>query len=284
MKQYRTGWISDVHLGTRGSRAEALLHFLRTHEFETLYVVGDLIDIWSLRRGIYWPQSHNDVIQKLLRAGRKGTRVIYVPGNHDEFVSGFLGHFGAVEIVVRAIHTTVDGRRLLIIHGHELDTVVQNAKWLAHIGDIGYQMLLLLNMPIHFLRKLFGLGYWSLSATVKKSVKEAVSFIGAFEQGIVRFAQADRVEGVVCGHIHSAAIRRIDTIAYYNCGDWVESTSALVEDFDGKIELITNFESTIEKSAFLADAEPDENPTPASLRSLDDHHAIHDLPVSGEGA
>ena len=247
MKQYRTGWISDVHLGTRGSRADALLHFLRAYEFETLYVVGDLIDVWSLRRGIYWPQSHNDVIQKLLRAGRKGTRVINIPGNHDEFISGFLGHFGAVEIVPRAIHTTADGRRLLIMHGHELDAVVQNARWLAFAGDIGYQLLLKLNTPVHYLRQFFGLGYWSLSAAVKKSVKEAVSFVGAFEQGIVRFAQEDHVEGVVCGHIHSPVIRTIDSVAYYNSGDWVESTSALVEDFDGKIELITNFERTIGK-------------------------------------
>ena len=262
MKRYRTGLISDVHLGTRGSRAEALLHFLRTHDFETLYVVGDLIDVWSLRRGIYWPQAHNDVIQKLLRAGRKGTRVIYIPGNHDEFVSGFLGHFGAVEIVARAFHTTADGRRLLIMHGHELDTVVQNVKWLAFAGDVGYQMLLKLNTPVHYLRQLFGLGYWSLSAAVKKSVKEAVSFVGAFEQGIVRFARADRVDGVVCGHIHTAAIRTIEDIAYYNCGDWVESTSALMEDFEGKIELVTNFERTIEKTALLAGPEPDENPAP----------------------
>ena len=266
MKRYRTCWISDVHLGTRGSRAEALLHFLRSHEFETLFVVGDLIDVWSLRRGIYWPQSHNDVIQKLLRAGRKGTRVIYIPGNHDEFVAGFLGHFGAVEIVARAFHTTVDGRRLLIMHGHELDTVVQNVKWLAFAGDVGYQMLLKLNTPVHYIRQLFGLGYWSLSAAVKKSVKEAVSFVGAFEQGIVRFAQADRVDGVVCGHIHTPAIRTIGNIAYYNCGDWVESTSALVEDFDGKIELVTNFERTIEKAALPADAEPDESPEQAVLR------------------
>ena len=259
MKQYRTGWISDVHLGTRGSRAEALLHFLRNFEFETLYVVGDLIDVWSLRRGIYWPQSHNDVIQKLLRAGRKGTRVIYIPGNHDEFVSGFLGHFGAVEIVPRAIHTTADGRRLLIMHGHELDAVVQNVKWLAFVGDVGYQLLLKLNTPVHYLRQFFGLGYWSLSAAVKRSVKEAVSFVGAFEQGIVRFAQADRVDGVVCGHIHSPVIRTIETTMYYNSGDWVESTSALTEDFDGKIELITNFERTIPNSALAAPVDPEES-------------------------
>ncbi|MEO7319986.1 MAG: UDP-2,3-diacylglucosamine diphosphatase, partial [Chthoniobacteraceae bacterium] len=166
--------------------------------------------------------------------------------------------FGAVEIVPRAIHTTADGRRLLVMHGHELDTVVQNVRWLAFVGDVGYQLLLRLNTPVHYLRQFFGLGYWSLSAAVKKSVKEAVSFVGAFEQGIVRFAQEDHVEGVVCGHIHSPVIRTIDMTTYYNCGDWVESTSALVEDFDGKIELITNFEGGIEKSALLASAELEE--------------------------
>ena len=242
MKRYRTGWISDVHLGTRGSKAEQLLDFLRTHEFETLYVVGDLIDVWALRRGIYWPQSHNDVIQKLLRAGRKGTRVIYIPGNHDEFVAGFIGHFGAVEILPRIVHTTADGRRLLTFHGHELDTVVQNVRWLAFVGDVGYQILLKLNTPVNFLRRLFGKGYWSLSAAVKKSVKSAVSYVGAFEKGVVQFAHDDKVDGVVCGHIHTPVVRSIEHITYYNCGDWVESNSALLEDFSGKIELLTGFE------------------------------------------
>ena len=240
MKHYRTGWISDVHLGTRGSQAEALLAFLRDHEFDTLYIVGDLIDVWQLRRGIYWPQAHNDVIQKLLRAGRKGTRVIYIPGNHDEFVAGFFGHFGAVEIMPRDIHTTADGRRLLVIHGHELDTVVQNMKWLAYVGDVGYQFLLKLNTPVNALRRLLGLGYWSLSAYVKKSVKNAVSFIGEFEKAIVHYARRDHVDGVVCGHIHSPVIRMIEGTAYYNSGDWVESLSALVEDFNGRIELLTH--------------------------------------------
>jgi UDP-2,3-diacylglucosamine pyrophosphatase LpxH len=241
MKHYRTGWISDVHLGTRGSKADSLLEFLRQHEFETLYVVGDLIDVWQLRRGIYWPQAHNDVIQKLLRAGRKGTRVIYIPGNHDEFVAGFFGHFGAVEIMPRAIHTTADGRRLLVIHGHELDTVIQNIKWLAYVGDVGYQLLLKLNAPVNAARRMLGLGYWSLSAYVKKSVKNAVSFIGEFEKAIVQYARRDSVDGVVCGHIHSPVIRSIEGTAYYNSGDWVESLSALIEHTDGHIELITNF-------------------------------------------
>jgi UDP-2,3-diacylglucosamine pyrophosphatase LpxH len=241
MKFYRTGWISDVHLGSRGSKAESLLQFLREHEFETLYIVGDLIDVWQLRRGIYWPQAHNDVIQKILRAGRKGTRVIYIPGNHDEFVAGFFGHFGAVEIMPRDIHTTADGRRLLVIHGHELDTVVQNIKWLAYVGDVGYQILLQLNHPVNAIRRRLGLEYWSLSAYVKKNVKNAVSFIGAFEQAIVQYARRDDVQGVVCGHIHSPIIRTIENTSYYNSGDWVESLSALVEDSTGHIELITNF-------------------------------------------
>src|SRR5687767_5602488 len=241
MKRYRSGWISDVHLGTRGSQAEALLEFLRTHEFENLYIVGDLIDVWSLRRGIYWPQSHNDVIQKLLRAGRKGTRILYIPGNHDEFLAGFLGHYVAVEVVPRAIHTAADGKRFLVIHGHELDAVVQNVKWLAFLGDVGYQLLLKLNRPVNAIRRLFGLQFWSLSAAVKKSVKNAVNFIGAFEAGVTEFARQDNVDGVICGHIHTPAIRTIGDVAYFNSGDWVESNSALVEDFDGRIELITQF-------------------------------------------
>ncbi len=237
----RTGWISDVHLGTRGSKAEALLQFLREHEFETLYVVGDLIDVWQLRRGIFWPQAHNDVIQKLLRAGRKGTRIIYIPGNHDEFVAGFFGDFGAVAIEPRAIHTTADGRRLLVIHGHELDTVIQNIKWLAHLGDFGYQLLLRLNRPLNAIRRGLGMDYWSLSAYAKQTVKSAVNFIGKFEQAIVRFSREDKVDGVICGHIHSPAIREIGGVAYYNCGDWVESNSALIENFDGEIALLTHY-------------------------------------------
>ena len=268
MTRYRTGWISDIHLGTRGSKAEALLHFLREHEFETLYVVGDFIDVWALRRGIYWPQAHNDVIQKILRAGRKGTRVIYIPGNHDEFVAGFFGHFGAVEIMQRDIHTTADGRRLLVIHGHELDTVVQNIKWLAFVGDVGYQLLLRLNHPVNTIRRWLGLDYWSLSAYVKKSVKNAVSFIGAFEKAIVQYARRDHVEGVVCGHIHTPVIREIDGIDYYNSGDWVESLSALTEDFSGTIELITNYAVNTADQPPLQLDDPEKEPATAPVNRL----------------
>lgn len=238
MAQYRTGWISDVHLGTRGCKAVALLEFLRHHEFETLYLVGDLIDIWALRRGIYWPQEHNDVIQKLLRKGRKGAEIIYIIGNHDEFLASFYGNFASVTLQKNAIHTTADGRRILIIHGHELDTVVQNLGWLAHVGDIGYTLLMRFNGLINFFRRRFGLGYWSLSAYVKAEVKNVVSFIGKFEESVVRYAREHEVDGVLCGHIHTAAARDIDGIAYYNTGDWVESGTAIIEHFDGRMELV----------------------------------------------
>jgi UDP-2,3-diacylglucosamine pyrophosphatase LpxH len=248
MNRYRTAWISDLHLGTRGCNADALLHFLRDYDFETLYLVGDLIDIWQLRRGIYWPQSHSDVIQKILRKGRKGTRIIYIPGNHDEFVSGFFGAYGNITVEKQAIHETADKRRLLIIHGHELDTVVQNIKWLAYVGDAGYQLLLKLNRPVNFVRHIFGREYWSLSAYVKKSVKNAVSFIGQFEEAIVRYSKEYSVDGVVCGHIHSPVIRKIENVEYYNSGDWVESCSVLLEDHEGKISLHTDLHPSIESN------------------------------------
>ncbi len=230
-----------MHLGTRGCNATALLDFLRETDFDTLYIVGDLIDIWSLRRIIYWPQQHNDVIQKILRKARKGTRVVYIPGNHDELVTSFCGVYGNIEIKENAIHVTGSGERILVIHGHELDVVVSGSgrmKWLAFAGDVGYQFLLSLNPLINFIRRRFGLGYWSLSAYAKRSVKDAVSFIGKFEAAVAHYAERYRVDAVLCGHIHSAAIREFGTISYYNCGDWVESCTALVEGDDGMISLV----------------------------------------------
>ena len=203
--------------------------------------MGDLIDIWSLRRGIYWPQQHNDVIQKLLRKARKGTHVIYVPGNHDELVTDFCGAYGNIEIKQRAIHVTASGERMLIIHGHELDVVVSGSgrmRWLAFAGDLGYQFLLSLNPLINFVRRRFGLGYWSLSAYAKRRVKDAVSFIGKFEAAVAHYAERYDVDAVLCGHIHSAAIREFGKVTYYNCGDWVESCTALVEGNDGIVALV----------------------------------------------
>ncbi len=251
-RRYRTGWISDAHLGTRGCNAAALLDFLRENDFETLYVVGDLIDIWSLRRGIYWPQQHNDVIQKILRKARKGTRVIYIPGNHDELVAGFCGVYGNIEIKETVIHVTGCGERILIIHGHELDVVVSGSgrmKWLAFAGDLGYQFLLSLNPLINFVRRRFGLRYWSLSAYAKQRVKDAVSFIGKFEAAVAHYAERYDVDAALCGHIHSAAIRELGKVTYYNCGDWVESCTALVEGDDGTLLMVNYHAFSASRSA-----------------------------------
>jgi UDP-2,3-diacylglucosamine pyrophosphatase LpxH len=235
----RSAWISDVHLGTPGCQAAALLDFLRTVDSENLYLVGDIIDGWQLRRSWYWPQSHNDVVQKLLRKARKGTRVVFVPGNHDEFARKYLGHnFGGIEVVEDCIHTTADGRRLWITHGDAFDGVIQCARWLAHLGDSAYEFTLRMNRHVNAFRARLGLPYWSVSKYLKLKVKRAVSFIGDFEQAVVREAKRRGVQGVVCGHIHHAELREVDGILYANDGDWVESLTALVEHADGRLEIL----------------------------------------------
>ena len=235
----RTVWISDLHLGTPGCQAEALLDFLKAVECETLFLVGDIIDGWQLRRQWYWPQAHNDVVQKLLRKARKGTRVIFVPGNHDEFARKYLGHnFGGVDVVEEHIHHTADGRALWVTHGDLYDGVIQCAKWLAYVGDSAYEFTLKLNRHFNSLRARLGLPYWSLSRYLKLKVKRAVSYVGDFEAAVAREAHQRGVHGVVCGHIHHAEIRTIDGVLYCNDGDWVESLTALVEHADGQLEII----------------------------------------------
>ena len=237
--RFRTVWISDLHLGTPGCQAEALLGFLRSVECETLFLVGDIIDGWQLRRNWYWPQSHNDVVQKLLRKARKGTRVCFVPGNHDEFARRYLGHnFGGVEVAEDAVHTLADGRRLWITHGDHFDGVIQCAKWLAYVGDWAYELTLRFNRHLNSLRARMGLPYWSLSRYLKLKVKRAVSYVGDFEAAVAREARARGVHGVVCGHIHHAEMRDIDGVLYCNDGDWVESLTALVEHADGRLQII----------------------------------------------
>jgi UDP-2,3-diacylglucosamine pyrophosphatase LpxH len=238
-QRYRAVWISDLHLGTPGCQARALLEFLRTTECQTLYLVGDIIDGWQLRRSWYWPQSHNDVVQKILRKARKGTRVVFVPGNHDEFARRYVSHnFGGVDVVEDCIHITADGRRLWVTHGDLFDGVIQCARWLAHLGDQAYEFTLKLNRWFNSLRARLGLPYWSLSRYLKLKVKRAVSYVGDFEQAVAREARKRDVQGVVCGHIHHAEMRDIDGILYCNDGDWVESLTALVEHFDGRLEII----------------------------------------------
>jgi len=238
-RRYRSVWISDIHLGTPGCRAEALLEFLKSFECETLFLVGDIVDGWQLRRNWYWPQAHNDVVQKLLRKARKGTRVIFVPGNHDEFARRYVGHeFGGIEVAEDWIHVTADGRRLWITHGDLFDGVVQCAAWLAHVGDRMYELTLRLNRHLNSLRARLGLPYWSLSGYLKQKVKRAVSYVGDFEAAVAREARRRGVHGVVCGHIHHAELREIDGIVYANDGDWVESLTALVEHRDGRLEIL----------------------------------------------
>ena len=238
-KHYRAIFISDLHLGTPGCQAEALLEFLKTHSCDTLYLVGDIIDGWQLRRKWYWPQAHNDVVQKLLRKARKGCRVIYVPGNHDEFARDFIGHhFGGIEVVQEAVHVTADGRSLWIIHGDYFDAVVQCAKWLAYLGDNLYEFTLRMNRHLNSLRGRLGLPYWSLSAYLKQKVKTALNYVTDFEEAVASEAKKRGHDGVLCGHIHRAEMRMINGVLYCNDGDWVESRTALVEHYDGRLEIL----------------------------------------------
>ncbi len=237
--RYRTIFISDLHLGTRRSRTDLLLHFLKNTESDTLYLVGDVIDNWALKRKWHWDQSHNDVIQKLLRKGRKGTKIVYIPGNHDEAFRAFTAQsLGSVNIKMSDIHNTADGKKYLVLHGDEFDTVVRYAKWLAFLGDRAYEFAVNFNHYFNKVRRWFGLPYWSLSAFLKRKVKRAVEFIGNFEDAVVLKAKSKKVDGVICGHIHTPEMRMIDGIHYCNDGDWVESCSALVEHEDGSFELL----------------------------------------------
>ncbi len=237
--RYRAVFISDLHLGTPGCQAEEVLSFLKEFPSEKLYLVGDIIDGWQLKRGWFWPQSHNDVVQKLLRRARKGCQVIYVPGNHDEFAREFFNHsFGGVEVHEEAVHTTVDGRRLWVIHGDHFDGVIQYAKWLAYLGDNAYTLVLNLNRHLNHWRAKLGLPYWSLSQYLKDRVKTALNYVTDFESAVAQEAAKRGYQGVVCGHIHRAQMRDIDGILYCNDGDWVESRSALVEHLDGQLEII----------------------------------------------
>jgi UDP-2,3-diacylglucosamine pyrophosphatase LpxH len=237
--KFRSIFISDIHLGTPGCQAKHLLDFLRHTDSKHLYLVGDIIDGWQLKRRWFWNQAHNDVIQKVLRKARKGTHVTYIAGNHDEAARQFLGlAFGGIEIRAEAEHRTVDGKRLLVIHGDLFDAVVQGAKWLAYVGDWLYVVILKMNRWFNHARATLGLPYWSLSQFLKHKVKNAVSYIGEFETALAREARKRGYDGVVCGHIHKAEIRDIGGILYCNDGDWVESCTALVEHFDGRLEII----------------------------------------------
>ena len=260
---YRTLFLSDVHLGSRGCQAELLLDFLKNNDAATIYLVGDMIDGWQLKNRWYWPQAHNDVVQKLLRKVRKGVRVIYLPGNHDEFARDYIGSvFGGVEVADHAYHMTADKKRLLIVHGDQFDIVVKHARWLAYLGDWAYTFALWSNLWLNKFRRKLGFTYWSLSAWAKLKVKNAVNFIGAFEAALVEAARRHNADGVVCGHIHHPVIRDIDGITYVNIGDFVESCTAVAEHDDGRLEIL-RWQMTSEERRRAALAANEGTPTAA---------------------
>mgnify|MGYP001549251418 FL=1 len=248
---YRTIWLSDIHLGLKASRTEYLYDFLQHTESEYLYLVGDIIDLWKAKRGWHWPEINNRIVRLIMDKARRGTKVIYVPGNHDEFFRDYVDlYFAGIHITPRAEHVTEDGKRLLILHGDEFDAVTLNNKWVAKLGSEAYDMLIVLNHWFNWIRRKLGFGYWSLSKHIKHKVKEAVSYISNFEQAVVHAARQHGADGVVCGHIHHAVISEYEEIRYANCGDWVESCTALAEEEDGSLRLI----HWVEESAELIDA------------------------------
>lgn len=239
VRRYRSIWISDLHLGTKRAQSEKLLDFFRKTDSDFLYLVGDITDNWSLKKKWFWKQSHNDVLQKLLRKARKGTRVVYIPGNHDEQFRDFAGtRFGRVAVKMNDIHVGVNGKRYLVMHGDEFDGVIKYAEWLAYLGDSAYEWAISLSLLVNRVRREFGMPYWSLSAYLKNRVKKAVEYLSLFEDVMTREARRHGVDGVICGHVHTPEMRMIDGIEYFNDGDWVESCSALVEHYDGRFELL----------------------------------------------
>jgi len=236
---YRTIWISDIHLGWRACEAERLLDFLKHHDADHWYLVGDIIDGWMLKRSWNWPQSHNDVVQKLLRKARKGSRVVCMPGNHDEFLRDFANlSFGGIEVLPDAMHETADGRRIWTLHGDLFDSIVHYAPWLTVLGNNGYDLMIHVGQALNSLRRWLGFREWSLSAYVKQRVKNIVKFVTDYEHALMSEARRRGADGVVCGHIHKAEIKEIDGLTYFNAGDWVESCTAVVEHFDGRMELV----------------------------------------------
>lgn len=238
-RRYRTIWISDVHLGTRGCNDRLLIDFLDHVDSDTLYLVGDIIDGWRMKKRYYWPERHNAIVRRVMKRAKHGTKVVYIPGNHDEMFRQYAGmNFGGVRIAKRAIHMTADGRRLLVMHGDEFDAVVMAHRWLAFAGDAAYQFLMKLNVVVNAVRRSFRLPYWSLSRHAKGKVKNAVKFISRFEEAVAHEARTRKVDGIVCGHIHTAQQRAFGNVTYYNDGDWVESCTALVEHDDGRMEIL----------------------------------------------
>ena len=240
MPQVRSIFLSDIHLGTRACQADALIQFLREYSAERLYLIGDIIDFWAMSRSIHWSAAQNTVVQKLLRRARHGEQIVLIPGNHDEALRDYLGsQFGDVTLQGEAVHVLADGRRFLLVHGDEFDTVTRYHRWVAVLGDVSYNLLVRVNVWLSWLRRHLGRpGYWSLAGYAKRKVKSALQFVFDFEQSVVHSARERGLDGVICGHIHCAAIKQVSGLTYVNCGDWVDSCTAIVEHGDGRLELI----------------------------------------------
>ena len=240
MPNVRSVFISDVHLGTRACQADRLIDFLREHPSEYLYLIGDIIDFWAMSRGIHWAPSHNTVVQKILRRARHGEHVMLIPGNHDEVLREYAGiSFGNIEVEQQATHLAADGKQYLLLHGDEFDQVTRHHRWVALLGDVAYEFLLRVGGWISKARRVLGIsGYWSLAGYAKRRVKKAVNFISDFESSVAHAVRDRKLDGVICGHIHWAEIREVDGIQYLNCGDWVDSCTAIVEHFDGRMEIV----------------------------------------------
>ena len=236
----RSLFLSDIHLGTRACRAGQLLSFIRDYDAEYIFLVGDIIDFWAMSRGVYWPAQHNTVVQKILRKARHQTRVILIPGNHDEALRDYVGSsFGNIILAREYVHVTADGKRYLLLHGDEYDQVTTYHRWISLLGDFSYSFLIHLNRGLSLLRRKLGIrGYWSLADYAKRNVLQAVSFISNFENAIAHDVKQRGLDGVICGHIHTPVIKQIDSVTYINCGDWVDSCSAIVEHHDGRLELV----------------------------------------------
>lgn len=242
IQRVRTIFLSDIHLGTRACQAERLLDFLKQHECDQLFLVGDILDFWAMKqRGIHWPAAQNTFVQKILRRARHNVKVIYIPGNHDEVAREHVGvSFGNIQVEREHLHVAADGKRYLVLHGDEFDVVTKYHRWLAVLGDNAYAFVVRLNILLSFIRRSLGItGYWSLSGYAKRKVKKAVNFICDFEESVVRHVRERGVDGVICGHVHSVALRNVDGLTYINCGDWVDSCTAIVEHLDGRMEMIS---------------------------------------------
>lgn len=238
-RQYRSIWLSDIHLGYKGCKADYLLDFLKTTESDVLYLIGDIVDLWSVKRTMFWPQMHNNIVRTILGKAKQGTRVIYIPGNHDEQLREYTGMiFGNVEIHNEYTHVTPDGKRMLLVHGDAYDAIMKCRGVKNYIGNLGYEVLLYCNRQISRIRRKFGFPYWSLSGFVKRQVKDAMEHINNFAEVVCSDAARRGYDGVVCGHIHHADLREVEGILYCNDGDWVENCTALVELENGQMELI----------------------------------------------